>query len=421
MKKWWFVIIAVVVLIASFTIYQFFNINSATTIDMMSAYSADPDSSTDRASLEMALGLDKPAYTRIFDNVAVPAPQSYPAIDYSSSSGSNTSTTSPAATPVPATVIDNIISQRMIVRTANLTMVVNDIAGAVSQITQLTNDNNGYVVSANKTSTDKSISGIVSIRVPAAQFDSIMNSLRAMAVKVTSDNISATDVSEEYSDLSAKLKNLETAEAQLTEIMKKAEKVEDVLVVQKQLTATREEIELTKGRMHYLEQTSAMSLITINLQQSTLTVNLYAGTRYARTKDNIGFAVNIQGGISPFSYEWDFGDGVTSIEAEPWHKYNTSGDYTVIVTVTDDRGNKAIEKRTNYITIIPGWSPGDIFEGAWRGLLSFLRFLFAVFVWILIFSPLILIVVLIWYFARRIYKRRKAKVSQEKAPELEKK
>ena len=193
--------------------------------------------------------------------------------------------------------------------------------------------------------------------------------------------------------------------------MQKAEKVEDVLAVENQLISTQGEIEVTKGRIQYLEQTSATSVININLQQSTLIVSLYAGTSYARTKDNIGFSVDIQGGISPFSYQWDFGDGAKSVDAAPWHKYDAAGNYTVSVTVTDDNGNKAIDNRTNYITILPGWSPGDILDGAWRGFLSFFRFLFVVFVWLLMFSPFIIVIALLWYFTRRSWKRRKVKIS----------
>ena len=85
----------------------------------------------------------------------------------------------------------------MIVRTADLSIAVTDITAAVSQITQLSNNNNGYVVLANQTSTDKSISGVISIRIPAAQFESTMSALRAMALKVTSENVSASDVSQE--------------------------------------------------------------------------------------------------------------------------------------------------------------------------------------------------------------------------------
>ena len=407
MKKRLIIIIVLVVLIGSFVIYQQLNSGSTSNEIIAAQLPAGSNSSTNRQALEHALGLDAPIYTRIFRNIAVPAPQNYPATN---NSIANTNNTFPTTTPVLPSA-GNISDQPMIVRTANLSMAVNNIADAVVQITRLTNDNNGFVVSADQTSTDQSISGVISIRIPAAQFENTMSTLRAMAVKVTSENVSASDVTQEYTDLNSTLKNLQATEAQLLEIMKKAVTVDDILAVQTQLTNTAGQIETTKGRMQYLEQTSAMSLITINLQQSTLTVNLYAGTSYARTNDNIGFSVNIQGGISPFSYQWDFGDGAKSVEAEPWHKYNASGDYTISVTVTDDKGNKAVDSRTSYITILPGWSPHDIFDSAWRGLLSFFRFLFAVVVWVLLFSPVIIVVVLIWYFIRRNLKRRKAKVS----------
>jgi flagellar biosynthesis chaperone FliJ len=99
-----------------------------------------------------------------------------------------------------------------------------------------------------------------------------MNALRGMAVKVTAENISAADVSQEYTDLSAKLRNLENTTDQLNEIMKKAVSVTDVLSVQTQITQTEGDIEQTKARIKYLAETSAMSLITINLQQSSLVI-----------------------------------------------------------------------------------------------------------------------------------------------------
>jgi PKD repeat protein len=414
MKKKWVIIIAVVVLLASFTIYQYVH-REPHMVDLIQAQmAANSGSETiDRAAVEKALGLDKPFYTQIFSNLAVPAAQNYPA-DYNPTSYSTTNSVASLTTtmaPAPDTSINTGISQPMIVRTANISIAVNDITSTITTITRLANDNTGYVVSAVQNSNDNSVAGIISIRVPAVQFESVMTLLRKMAVKITSESVSANDVSQEYTDLSAKLRNSETAEAQLTEIMSKAEKVEDVLAIHNQLTATQQDIEVTKGRMQYLEQTSAMSLITINLQQSSLTINLYAGTSYARTNDNIGFKVDIQGGISPFSYQWDFGDGTTSLDAEAWHKYNASGNYSVAVTVTDDKGNQAVNKRTNYITISPGWSPHDIFDGAWRGLISFLRFLFVLLIWVLMFSPIIIVIALVWYFSRRNWKRKKAKVS----------
>jgi hypothetical protein len=54
--------------------------------------------------------------------------------------------------------------------------------------------------------------------------------------------------------------------------MESAEKTEDVLNVQRELTSTSSEIEQTKGRMQYLEQTSSTSLIIIQLAQAQLVV-----------------------------------------------------------------------------------------------------------------------------------------------------
>jgi hypothetical protein len=409
MKKRWIIIIAVVILLASYIVYQYFNPNSNRVIGDLIIAERQPSAGTaanDRSVTEHELGMDVPVYVQAFRNISVPSPQSFPA--NTSTPLNNKTLISSQKNPSAGSLVS---SQPMIVRTAGLDMAVNDIAASMAQITQLAYDNNGFVVSANKTSSDKSISGVIGIRIPSAQFESVMSSLRALAVKVTSENISASDVSQEYTDLSAKLRNSVTVLAQFTQIMQKADKIEDVLAVQKQLTDTQQDIEVTKGRMQYLEQTSAMSLITVNLQQSTLIVTLSAGTSYARTNDKIGFAVNIQGGIGPFSYQWDFGDGARSVEAEPWHKYDAAGNYTVNVTVTDDKGNKSVDTRSDYINILPGWSPRDILDGAWRGMISLFRFLYVVFVWLLMFSPLIIVIGLIWYFTRRSLKRRKTKVA----------
>jgi len=203
----------------------------------------------------------------------------------------------------------------------------------------------------------------------------------------------------------------------LLEIMQHAATVTEVLAVQTQLTKTREDIEVTKGRMQYLEQTAAMSLITVNLSQSELVLNLVAGTRNANAGDNINFGVNIQGGISPFSYIWDFGDGETSTDANPWHRYTSSGVYTVSVTVTDDSGNIAADTREDYINVTPGWSAGDVAKGAWRGFLGFLKFLFTVLLWVLYFSPFILIGVGIWWLIRRARRNRRIKQEAQQSGE----
>ena len=151
--------------------------------------------------------------------------------------------------------------------------------------------------------------------------------------------------------------------------MKKAVTVDDILAVQTQLTNVQGQIETTKGRMQYLEQTSATSLISVSLTQSKLSVNLTASNgRNVRSGDNVYFTATISGGFEPYNYKWDFGDKSTSTDETPSHVYNSTGKFTVSLTVTDDKGNTATDTRTDYITVQSGWDVGNVAKTAWSGL-----------------------------------------------------
>ena len=257
----------------------------------------------------------------------------------------------------------------MIVRTSNITLMVSDVSTALDKITKLAEDSQGFVVSSNQWKDNGALLGTITIRVPAGEFDNAMSTLRAMADEVTSENTSAQDVTEEYTDLNSQLTNLQATEAQLLEIMKKAVTVDDILAVQTQLTNIQGQIETTKGRMQYLEQTSATSLISVSLTQSKLSVNLTASNgRNVRSGDNVYFTATVSGGFDPYNYKWDFGDKSTSTDETPSHAYNSTGKFTVSLTVTDDKGNTATDTRTDYITVQSGWDVGNVAKTAWSGL-----------------------------------------------------
>jgi PKD repeat protein len=296
-------------------------------------------------------------------------------------------------------------TDRMIVRTANLALVVSDIPGAVDQITNLAKTHGGYVVSSSSWRNNEVLQGSISIRVPAEDFDTVMRALGQLAVEVTSQTTSSKDVTEEYTDLSSKLKNLEAAEQQLIVIMAKATDVEDIIKVQAELTSIRENIEVTKGRMLYLERTSDTSLINISLEQSKLSVKFYANSNVVKAGEIVLFTVEVAGGFSPYSYNWDFGDGSTSTNQTPTHTYKSAKDYTVKLTVTDDRGNTDTETKTEYITVLPGWSAGNVARSAWQGLSAFGRVLVNILIWLGIFSPVWIIGGGIWFWLWRRHKK----------------
>jgi len=294
-------------------------------------------------------------------------------------------------------------TERMIVRTGNMALVVEDVAVATDQITRMADSFDGYVVSSRVWKERERLVGSITIRVLAEYFDDAMRSLRDLAVDVTSESASSKDVTEEYVDLTAKLENLEATEKQLLVIMEKAETVEDILDVQRELSRIRGEIEQTKARMQYLEQTSATSLIEIHLQQSKLDVELTARPSRVKEREEIRFYNDTAGGFPPYSYEWDLGDGTTITDESFTYTYKDAGSYTVSLMVTDDRGNMVTETRSDYITVLPGWNAGNIASNAWNGLVTFGHVLGNIFIWIGIFSPIWIVVggIIYWRLRRR--------------------
>lgn len=174
-----------------------------------------------------------------------------------------------ATTPTPGVSEQTAPEERMIVRNATVSLVVEKITETVDRIAELAESLGGYVVSTNIRGEDVERTGTISFRVPMERFDEAVKSLRQLAVLVMSENTTSQDVTDEYVDLQSRLRNLEATEKSLLSIMQRSGTIQDVLNVQRELTNIQGQIEQSKGRMTYLERTSAMSLVTANLQLAT--------------------------------------------------------------------------------------------------------------------------------------------------------
>lgn len=165
--------------------------------------------------------------------------------------------------------------ERRIIRNVQMTVVVQKIQEALDKISAIAGKYDGFVVSAYRQGEDETSSASITrgeassasitIRVASDKVDDALKEVRGIAVRVPSESSKSQDVTEEFMDMEARLKNLDATEKQFLEIMKKAEKVEDILKVQAELSRVRGEIEQVKGRLQYLERTTATSLISITL------------------------------------------------------------------------------------------------------------------------------------------------------------
>ncbi len=166
--------------------------------------------------------------------------------------------------PSPSGAVD-----RLIVRTVNFNMLVKDVAGTVESVASIASAMGGFVLSSQVSGEEERRYGSISIRVPAEQTDAALAQLRGLAVRVETERSSAQDVTEEYVDLQARLKNLVSTEEQYLSLLKRAETVEDTLKVQRELTSIQGQIEQLKGRLNYLERTSATSLINVEMRPAS--------------------------------------------------------------------------------------------------------------------------------------------------------
>src|SRR5439155_11940688 len=153
---------------------------------------------------------------------------------------------------------------RKVIRDANLTLEVKDIDGAIAEVTNITELSGGYVFSTNfRDSGSDNRSAAMALRNPSTQYDPTMVKLRQVALKVREEKSGAQDVTEEYSDLGAQLRNLQATEAQYQEFLKRAGTLDDVLKVQQKLTETQGQIERLQGRMEFLDKHSDLASVSI--------------------------------------------------------------------------------------------------------------------------------------------------------------
>lgn len=165
------------------------------------------------------------------------------------------------------------VTERKIIRNANLRLETNSPEESQQKITQIAESKNGFVIETNQTSSDvrTSTRDIVNmtIRVPAEKFDEALGEIRATGSRVIEETVKGQDVTEEFIDIEARLKAQRALEAQFIEIMKRATTVEDALNVQRQLAEVRGEIEKIEGRKRFLENQAALSTIKVELQTPT--------------------------------------------------------------------------------------------------------------------------------------------------------
>lgn len=172
--------------------------------------------------------------------------------------------------------IEGLLTQQKIVKNGSFSLLVGDVENVADNIKAVATRLGGFV--ANYTVgglnhspikstpvSSKEKYGSVTIRVPASSFDEAMDEIRKLAVEVQKENITANDVTEQFIDLEARLRNLKAEESQYLDIMKRAYSIVDTLSVAQRLADVRGRIEQLEGQLKYISNQVEMSSINIML------------------------------------------------------------------------------------------------------------------------------------------------------------
>lgn len=163
--------------------------------------------------------------------------------------------------PAPATVARKVVS------TAALEIRVKSAAGAADELSGLAVSVGGFVQSSSTMVMENGgHSATLILRVPADKFQGFLTAA-GQTGKILRKEASGRDVTEEYVDLQARLRNWENQERQLNLIMSRAKTVGEVLAVQDKLGTVREAIEQIQGKIKYYDYNVALATVAVSLHE----------------------------------------------------------------------------------------------------------------------------------------------------------
>lgn len=162
----------------------------------------------------------------------------------------------------------DLASIRMIIRTASLSIKVEDVNTAYTRSAELADAYGGYVASG-RISEGETSNASLTLKVSPRGFTPLIKALEQLG-SVDQKELSGEDVTEEYIDLEAELETKLQLRARLYRFLDKVKTVEEMLQVEYELQRVDYDVNRIKGRLKYLENMVAESTINLRLYTEEL-------------------------------------------------------------------------------------------------------------------------------------------------------
>lgn len=197
----------------------------------------------------------------------------------------------PSAAPAPGAVTLPLLpptADRLIVKSGTISLHVPDLAEGMRRVGEIVAAVPGAYVGASSTTYRGGVaapgtevvpplppalprptpapgqSATLQIRVPAADFGATLERLRSLGTPLQ-EQVSTQEVTEEYVDLEAQVRNLEVLEQQYLRLLERAQRVEEIIPLQQRAVEVRTQIDRLRGRMNLLQRRADLSTISVSL------------------------------------------------------------------------------------------------------------------------------------------------------------
>jgi hypothetical protein len=168
----------------------------------------------------------------------------------------------------PGNIASQIAYDRLVIRTAQVTLTVDDVVAATASVRNLATSKSGFVFSSTTYTQHDQQFAQLTLRVPADHFDDTIAELRSSpwVIEILREESSSQDVSAEFVDNESRLSALEETQRRYLALLAEATTIESILRLESELTNVRSQIETIKGRQNYLSELTAFSTITVSLR-----------------------------------------------------------------------------------------------------------------------------------------------------------
>jgi hypothetical protein len=158
----------------------------------------------------------------------------------------------------------------MIVRSVTLTLAVADVGEAYHLVEKVAIEQGGIIAGSQFRQEGERTVASLTLRVPAdaRTYQATLDRLRGLADRVLDEKGDVQDVTEEHVDLESRLRNLQATERSLLTLYDRAQRMEEIFAVQREITTIRGQIEQAEGRKRALERRSALATITVQLRET---------------------------------------------------------------------------------------------------------------------------------------------------------